>query len=169
MPRSVEASSGARCLLEPGRRPRALPIRLAAAAGSVALTMTLLPARTLTVDDDGPADYRVIQNAIDAAAAGGVAALHSDATVSNNSLSGNDADYGGGLHVEGGAPRITRNLITGNTAGAGGGVDAYVLPGTDAVIAANTITSNTAKFGGGLELGGYGVPVLINNVIVGNT
>jgi len=230
--------------------------------------MTLLPARTLTVDDDGPADYRVIQDAIDAAAAGdvvavaagtyrenlllktgvavvgagssvttvdggrlgsvarliacdagtrlegfrltggqagsgggvridggspvirfneivgnhatlggsylysyggGVAALHSAATVSDNLLSSNDADYGGGLHVEGGSPRIIRNLITGNTAGAGGGVDAYALSAADAVIAANTITSNTAKFGGGIEVGGPGVPVLINNLIVGNT
>jgi hypothetical protein len=249
-------------------KSRALPIRLAAAAGAVAMAMTLLPARTLTVDDDGPADFRAIQDAINAAVAGdvvavapgiyrenlllksgvavlgsgssativdggrlapvarlidcnaatrleglrltggqaglgggvqiergspvirfneivgnsavfggsylysyggGVAVRQSAAVVSDNLLSGNDADYGGGLHLEGGSPRITRNLITGNTAGAGGGVDAYVVFGSDALIAANTISSNTATFGGGIELGGPGVPVVTNNLILGNS
>jgi hypothetical protein len=239
-----------------------------ASAGTVALAMTLLPARTLTVDDDGPAEFRVIQQAIDAAVAGdvvavamgtyrenlrlksgvavvgagspvtvvdggrlssvarltdcdaatrlegfrltggqagfgagvridrgspvirfneitgnravlsgsylygyggGVALLQSAAVVSDNIVSGNDADYGGGLHLEGGSPRITRNLITGNTAGAGGGVDAYVLPGSGALIAANTFSSNTAIFGGGLELASFGAPVVTNNLILGNS
>jgi hypothetical protein len=240
----------------------------AATACAVALTVSLLPARTLTVDDDGPADFRVIQLAIDGAVAGdvvavaagtyrenlrlkngvavvgagsdvtvidggrlgsvarlvdcgagtrlegfrltgglagfgggvrieggspvirlnaivgnsasgggaylysyggGVAVMRSDAAVSDNVLSGNDADYGGGLHLEGGSPRITRNLITGNTAGAGGGVDAYVLFGEGALIAANSISANAAIFGGGIELGGSGAPMVTNNLIVGNS
>ncbi|MGH9748536.1 MAG: choice-of-anchor Q domain-containing protein [Candidatus Polarisedimenticolia bacterium] len=242
--------------------------RIAALAAALALAISLLPARTLTVDDDGPADYRLIQTAIDAAAAGDVvsvapgtyrenlrlrsgiavlgagaavtlvdggslapvarltdcdaatrlegfrltgglaaigggfrvergapvirfneitgnravadgaylygyggggAVVQSGALVSDNVLAGNDADFGGGLHLDGGAPRITRNVITGNTAGAGGGIDAYVLTGASPLIAANALRSNTAIFGGGLELAGPGAPIVTNNLIVGNT
>lgn len=45
--------------------------------------MTLLPARNLTVDDDGPADFRVIRDAIDAAVAGAVRPVTTSTVVSS--------------------------------------------------------------------------------------
>ena len=81
------------------------------------------------------------------------------AKIQYNTITGNRADWGGGL--SGCHGTIQYNTITGNTAQEGGG-----LYGCSGTIQYNTITGNTACYGGGL----YGCSGTIqNNTITGNT
>jgi len=97
---------------------------------------------------------------------GGLYLSNSSATITNNTITGNTAEYGGGLRLgSSSSPTIANNTITGNSADeCGGGLYlAYSSP----TIANNTITGNDASYGGGLYLGYYS-PTIANNTITGN-
>ena len=97
-----------------------------------------------------------------------MALLDASAVLTDNWITANEADVGGGIDVEGGTPMIRRNLITQNLASVGGGLDAYLFS-DGAWISANTVQRNAAVYGAGFELSGIGAPVVTSNLIVGNT
>jgi hypothetical protein len=84
-----------------------------------------------------------------------------DGIIQSNTISGNSADWGGGLNLCNGT--IQNNTISGNSAGTHGGGIGFC----DATIRNNTISSNTAgSYGGGLiECHG----TIENNTISGNS
>ena len=97
---------------------------------------------------------------------GGIVCTGSDATISNNTITGNTANVGGGVYCTRGSPTISNNTIRGNMASAGGG--GIRCTGGYATISNNTITGNTSNGGGGIECRS-GSPTISNNTITGNT
>ncbi len=84
-------------------------------------------------------------------------------TLTNSTISGNTAGWGGGIDNSG-TLTITNSTISGNTAGWGGGID---NSGT-LTITNSTISGNTADWrGGGIENGG--TLTITNSTISGNT
>ncbi|HEU0209640.1 MAG TPA: FG-GAP-like repeat-containing protein [Candidatus Udaeobacter sp.] len=108
---------------------------------------------------------------------GGISMRDSDATISNNIISGNTGYLlGGGIYVQRGIVRIQYNRIQNNTADGqnnfalGGGIEMETAAGSlrSNVIANNTFTVGGTKTGGGVDINGGGPVVLANNTIVGN-
>jgi hypothetical protein len=109
---------------------------------------------------------------------GGISMHDSDATISNNIITGNTGYLlGGGIWVQRGSPRIQYNRIQNNTADAqgafaqGGGIK--VETATPAllsnIIANNTFTGGGTTNGGGVDIDPFGGSVLLaNNTVVGN-
>lgn len=93
--------------------------------------------------------------------------------ITGNTITGNDALYGGGIYCDQAEPTISGNIITGNSSeGYGGGINAYAASGLESnpYIVNNLITNNTAGYGGGgitAQLNAY--PTITNNTITGNT
>ena len=110
---------------------------------------------------------------------GGISMRDSDATISNNIITGNVGYLlGGGIWVQRGAPRIQFNRIQENVADAqgafaqGGGIGMEAASGSvlSNIIANNTFTGGGTVNGGGVDITSGGGPVLLaNNTIVGNT
>jgi hypothetical protein len=107
---------------------------------------------------------------------GGIATLQSSAIIRNNVISNNISancfppQGGGGVRIVGsGNVQLLNNTITGNqqqNGGDGGGVMADQF--ANALISGNLIQGNSAGGnGGGVVIGSS--PVLLNNVITGNT
>ena len=107
---------------------------------------------------------------------GGIATVQSSAIIRNNVISNNISancfppQGGGGVRIVGtGNVQLLNNTITGNqqqNGGDGGGVMADQL--ANALISGNIIQGNSAGGnGGGVVIGSS--PVLLNNVITGNT
>ena len=74
---------------------------------------------------------------------------YSSPTISNNIMSGNSGDFGGGIGIDGiedHHPIISNNVIIGNSATNGGGI--YCI-GAAPTISGNTINGNAAADGGG--------------------
>jgi hypothetical protein len=90
---------------------------------------------------------------------GGINGNYSLALISNNTISGNSALFGGGIFWCNGI--ISNNTISGNTASVGGG-----LAGCDGIIINNTISENSAEYGGGVC---YCYGTVCNNIISGNS
>jgi parallel beta-helix repeat protein len=85
---------------------------------------------------------------------GGVFCNESSPTLTNNTISGNKADNGGGgggvACYEDSSPTLTNNTITGNSADGGGGVGVECWNGSSPTLTNNTITGNSANGGGGV-------------------
>ncbi len=107
---------------------------------------------------------------------GGISLRSSDATISNNVISGNTGYLlGGGIWVQNGAPRIQYNRIQNNTASSGGGTvlgGGIELENTQASVVSNIIANNTLSgspvYGGGIDISGGGPVTLANNTITNN-
>jgi len=94
------------------------------------------------------------------------AEITSDAVIAGFTITGGNADYGGGVYIKNASPTVENNIITSNLASYfGGGI--YVDSGSP-TIRNNVIAGNSAGvFGGGMYVAG-GSPAIINNTIVGN-
>ncbi|MDO8684074.1 MAG: right-handed parallel beta-helix repeat-containing protein [Armatimonadota bacterium] len=89
---------------------------------------------------------------------GGVYSSGSSAVISNNIITGNDADYGGGIYCSGGAPTIKGNRIINNLP------EGIRCESSTAVILDNTISGNTFD---GIYCYSSSAKI-VNNVIVAN-
>ncbi|MCS6875996.1 MAG: right-handed parallel beta-helix repeat-containing protein, partial [Aquificaceae bacterium] len=71
-------------------------------------------------------------------------------TLTNNTFSGNQAQYGGGAYASSGSGTVTltNNTFSGNQAQYGGGAYAYSGSGT-ITLTNNTFSGNQARYGGG--------------------
>ena len=107
---------------------------------------------------------------------GGVYVISATATISNNQVFSNTAEYGGGLFLYYGDVTLSGNTVTSNTAycdcysSGGGGLS---LGYSDATLSGNTVNGNTAygagySSAGGLSLG-YSNVTLSANTVSGNT
>lgn len=102
-------------------------------------------------------------------AGGGLRLLESDAVLTGNTISGNQASSGGGVYLYTSAANLNNNNILDNraTTGSGGGL----ILGSDspAMLNNNTIANNLAEYGGGLVIWSAAPPTLVGNQIISNT
>ncbi len=112
-------------------------------------------------------------------AAGGIQITSSSPTITGNVITANHSPEGIGINIYGGSPQIKNNTITGNTqiGSSGGGGGGIYTSGTSSspatpIITGNTITNNSVAgggSGGGISVAYFGVPVIQDNLIQGNT
>jgi parallel beta-helix repeat protein len=100
-------------------------------------------------------------------AGGGMYVISATATINNNRVFSNTAEFGGGLYLESSAATFSGNTVGSNTAEGGGG-GGLCLYHSDATLSGNTVISNTAYGGGGLGLFNS-APTLSGNTVSGNT
>ncbi len=119
-----------------------------------------------TLDDD-----RIAENTALAGTGGGVYLVNSKASLANSEIDSNLANYGGGVHVNGGSPSITTTLFETNSvltapqSGEGAGL-AVVGKGTPWV-SGNEFRQNTAHSGAGIYV--YDAsPSIVANLIHDN-
>ncbi|MFN6273270.1 MAG: Calx-beta domain-containing protein [Microcystis sp.] len=93
---------------------------------------------------------------------GGGISNYGTLTLTNSTISGNTATFGGGI-LNSGILTLTNSTISGNTADDGGGIDNW---GT-LTLNNSTITGNTATYGGGIS--NSGTLTLTDSTISGNT
>jgi predicted outer membrane repeat protein len=108
----------------------------------------------------------VITNGNDTGINGG-GGIRSDGnvTVSNSTIMGNSAEFGGGIYVQGGTVTVSNSTISGNSATTGGGI-----LGKNITVSNSTISDNTADFDFGFGGGARGsVITIINSTISGNS
>jgi uncharacterized repeat protein (TIGR01451 family) len=100
-------------------------------------------------------------------AGGGVYVFNATATISNNQVFNNAADFGGGLYLKNSVATLSGNIIRDNSAKSnGGGLFVYVGAPT---LSGNTITDNKAENGGGGLFVRQSDPTLSGNTISDNT
>jgi hypothetical protein len=108
------------------------------------------------------------------AQSGGGILVSSSPTIVGNIIRNNHAcSFGGGIAVSFSSPLIRANWIVANSeasncsGGGGGGIS--VVGSASAEIVGNRILNNSFGVGGGIELFYAGTPLLLNNVIKGNS
>jgi len=99
-------------------------------------------------------------------AGGGVYGVSATATLSNNRVFGNTADYGGGLYLNASDATLSGNTVTSNTADSDGG--GLYLEDSHATLNSDTVSGNTADYGGGLYLDTSDA-TLSSNTVTSNT
>ena len=88
-------------------------------------------------------------------------------TPENNTISGNQAEFGGGIVVENSSPTISGNTISGNQAAVkGGGI--MIRDNSSSIISGNTISGNRAVTGGGIRVQENSSPTISGNTISDN-
>jgi len=98
---------------------------------------------------------------------GGIACCASSATIRNNIITGNSAsNYAGGVYCTGGAPTIAGNVIAGNSGGYGAGI--YCKDSSNPNIIGNTITGNSGGDGAGIYCVNHSSPIVTGNSIIRN-
>jgi len=97
---------------------------------------------------------------------GGIYTYEGTNTLTNNSLSGNSANYGGGIYTSRGANMLTNNNLSGNFANFGGGI--FTELGTN-TLTNNSLSGNSASNDGGGIYAFQGTNTLTNNIIWGNS
>jgi len=109
---------------------------------------------------------------------GGISCVISSPTITNNIITENTADSGGGIDCDGKdcSPNIINNLITKNSAGwDGGGIACWTYSSSGMIPSApniknNTISGNTAfNGGGGITSSGYASPIITNTILWNNS
>ncbi len=110
---------------------------------------------------------------VSAFSGGGISNYGGTVTVSNSTLSGNDASNGGGIYNAGGTLTISNSILSGNSAKYGGGV--YNAGGSVIVSNHSTLSGNYASpdyFGHGGYGGGIynsaGTVMISNSILSGN-
>ncbi|HEX4129272.1 MAG TPA: right-handed parallel beta-helix repeat-containing protein [Pirellulales bacterium] len=94
-------------------------------------------------------------------------------TVSNSTVSGNSAEYGGGIDDYEGTLTVINSTISGNSATyIGGGISAesdneYAL--YTLTVTGSTLSGNSAADGGAIDTGGPGQAVVSNSTVTNNT
>ncbi len=119
----------------------------------------------------------IINNTIQSNSAnygGGIACRnYSHPMISGNTIIGNQAGSGGGVYCENSSPTITDNFISGNQGELdGGGIFSnYATSATSPQITENQIINNRSIRGGGIRIfgGGSSLPLVTNNFITNNT
>ncbi len=86
-------------------------------------------------------------------------------TVTNSTLSGNSAVYGGGI-FSWGSLTVTNSTLSGNSAGLSGGGIHNVLTAT---VSNSTLSGNSANFGGGINLESSATMTVSNSTLSGNS
>ncbi len=96
---------------------------------------------------------------------GGIYNEAGNATITRNTITGNNASRGGGIYITtGSTPTITQNTIVDNMASTGGGI--YTTDSTP-TITGNAISDNEARSGGGIYTQSS-TPTITGNTISGN-
>jgi len=114
--------------------------------------------------DYGSPFVEIVANVIEGNGGSGIdAGGHITLTVTGNTISGNG---GGGIHLSGGeaSGTVEDNVITGNSAEFGGGVSLY-----GGVLRNNLILNNHASDSGGGIYAPFGSPTITNCTVVGNS
>ena len=163
--------------------------RIAGAGACVVLALAGVRAATVTVDDDGPADFSSIQAALNAATNGDDIVVRPGQYRETLNFLGKAvtvrSDRGAAetvIYLEGETRIVLLNgnstlrgfTITGGRSRIGGGI--RVTDGAQPVIEQNVITGNTAArdgsgfpaFGGGIAVDALASPVITRNEILGN-
>jgi len=117
-------------------------------------------------DTCGLKNNTVTTNTANTLYGGGMYTLYSDATLTDNTFSGNTAGWGGAVFLEFSPALLTGNDFVGNAcAMAGGALNVHT---SDATITGNLLSANTATQGGGAARLYDSAALVSGNVISGN-
>ncbi len=87
-------------------------------------------------------------------------------TVSNSTLSGNSAAYGGGIYNDLGTVTVSNSTVSGNSATCGGGINNF---GGTVTVSNSTLSGNSAACGGGIVNNYYSTLTVSNSTLSGNS
>lgn len=95
--------------------------------------------------------------------------IESKLTITNNTISGNNASRGGGIYcyTADSSPAIINSVISGNTANDGGGI--CCVRSSSPSIINNTVSGNIANSGGGIYCEESSSPEVKNTILWGNS
>jgi RHS repeat-associated protein/uncharacterized repeat protein (TIGR01451 family) len=99
-------------------------------------------------------------------AGGGVYVITATATLSNNQVFSNSAQYGGGVCLESGSLELHQATLSGNSAGHGAGL---YLSQSSATLSGNSVVDNSATSRGGGAYLRYSTVTLTGNTLSGNS
>jgi hypothetical protein len=126
--------------------------------------------KKVTVRSNNPNDANVVANSvINANGSGSVVVFDSgedaNSVLAGFTITGGNAELGGGIYINEASPVVERNVIRGNRAGSEGG--GIYCQGGSATIRYNEISNNYSNFVGGVSFENS-FAVLQNNLIVNN-